>query len=198
MINLFLFFLISFLLTSGDLFSQKIRYTMQVNGREMGELQVERRFENEIEIITSRTNVKVDFLIKRMEVFSLIHTEYEGGLLQKAETRKVVNGEDKEFSKIYRVRTGYHFKNHEDELKNLPHSSINFTVNRLFFQEPVNLNQVFSERFGKYLKIEKAGPGYYLLHVPDEDPNGYYYKNGQFVKLDVNHSLMDISFVLVN
>ena len=71
------------------------------------------------------------------------------------------------------------------------------TVGSLYYAEPEGLTQVFSERFGRYLKIEKESEGKYRLTKPDDRTNLYQYENGICTKVEVNNSLASFSFHLV-
>jgi hypothetical protein len=71
------------------------------------------------------------------------------------------------------------------------------TVGLLYFQEPKDLNKIFSERHGRYLRIEDKGNGSYVLTKPDDRINTYTYKNGRCVKVEINNLLTNFSFHLI-
>jgi hypothetical protein len=67
----------------------------------------------------------------------------------------------------------------------------------LYFTEPVNMRQVYSDNFEQMLSIEKTTAGFYRIKLPDGNTTSYYYTNGICSKVKVEQSLFTIEFVRI-
>ena len=74
---------------------------------------------------------------------------------------------------------------------------ITATVGSLYYTEPEGLTEIFSERHGKFLEIEKESEGRYRLKKPDDRFNTYQYENGVCTKVEVDNMLTSFSFHIV-
>ena len=72
---------------------------------------------------------------------------------------------------------------------------IDYNFLSLYFLEPVNIRQVYSDNFEQLLNIEKIS-NYYKIKLPDGNTTSYYYTNGVCSKVKVEQSLFTIEFVL--
>lgn len=72
---------------------------------------------------------------------------------------------------------------------------IDYNFLSLYFLEPVNIKQVYSDNFEQLLNIEKIS-NYYKIKLPDGNTTSYYYTNGICSKVKVEQSLFTIEFVL--
>ncbi|MGA0559929.1 DUF6134 family protein [Larkinella sp. VNQ87] len=59
---------------------------------------------------------------------------------------------------------------------------IEFTISRLYFEEPVGLNRVFAEYFGNYASVEPTKKGSYRVRIDDREDE-YFYEKGQLVRI---------------
>jgi hypothetical protein len=64
------------------------------------------------------------------------------------------------------------------ETVRVPHP-INHTVTSLYYREPVNLKQIYSDRYGKMCPLQKVAAGAYEVVMPDGKKTLYTYAQGQ-------------------
>jgi len=69
----------------------------------------------------------------------------------------------------------------------LQNQDIWFTVSKLYYTEPIGINTIFSERFGKFLSLEKLEQNKYALSKPDGRKNIYFYEKGICRKVIVDN-----------
>jgi len=67
----------------------------------------------------------------------------------------------------------------------------------LYFAEPVDMKQVYSDVYAAFLNIEKVSDGVYKLILPDGNVNYYYYTNGVCSKVHIERTLFTVEFILV-
>jgi len=73
---------------------------------------------------------------------------------------------------------------------------VNESVGNLYYNEPIAINEVFSERFGRYLGLKDRGDGSYELRKPDDNLNIYTYTNGKCSKVEVQNTWTTFYFIL--
>ncbi len=72
--------------------------------------------------------------------------------------------------------------------------SIRFTANRLYFEEPVGLDKVYSEANAAVLPLKNIAPGVYELFTPDGKHTTYTYSGGRLMRLDGYTALGKVTF----
>ncbi len=78
-----------------------------------------------------------------------------------------------------------------------PVPQITFCVSDLYFSEPVDIKEVYSETMGRFLKIKRLEDGRYALVMHDGKQNFYTYSRGRLALVEVNHALGKASFRLI-
>ena len=61
---------------------------------------------------------------------------------------------------------------------------ITFSVTDLFFEEPVGLQNIFSNMFAEMVPLKKLGSGKYQVTTPDKKTTIYTYSNGKLVIIE--------------
>ena len=94
-----------------------------------------------------------------------------------------MNGKLKEKTNTVKTSDSYHVtfadaKSGAKETAKVSHP-INHTVTSLYYREPVNLKQIYSDRFGKMCPVQKVGSGAYEVMMPDGKKTLYTYAQGQ-------------------
>ncbi|AWO01079.1 hypothetical protein DLD77_04875 [Chitinophaga alhagiae] len=70
-----------------------------------------------------------------------------------------------------------------------PVPQIIFCVSDLYFTEPKEVKEVYSETLGRFLPIKRLADGRYALGLPEGRQNFYTYSKGRLAQVEVNHSL---------
>ncbi|HEY6975998.1 MAG TPA: DUF6134 family protein, partial [Chitinophagaceae bacterium] len=95
------------------------------------------------------------------------------------------------------IYAGDHYKiNKANSSKNVMINNIRYNQLSLYFFEPVNIRQIYSDNFERFLTIEKKND-YYQLKLPDGNTTRYYYANGICSKVKVEHNLFNVDFILL-
>ena len=179
--------LLSFLLISSGLLisvigkAQTNTYDVIVAGRTIGSLKV---FDNEAKNDTETHRIESDFKVLFYKGKYATKTDFVQGKLVSAVSAHHVNGDLKEKTQtktstksLYEI--WFSGEDGDDKPKKVFNAPINNTVTSLYYKEPVNVTQVYSERYGQMCKIKKLSEGNYGVDLPDGKQGIYTYKNGQ-------------------
>lgn len=171
---------ISLTLFQVPVLAQAIIYDILLAGRSVGELN----------ITPTRTSDGSEHLKVRgaidtflYDVVYLGENRFEKGVLKTALSSQVVNGKLKEKTNTVHTRDTYHVtfadaKTTSRETTKVPHP-INHTITSLYYREPVNLKQIYSDRYGKMCPVHKVAAGAYEVVMPDGKKTRYTYADGQ-------------------
>lgn len=161
--------------------SQTSFYDVIVAGRNVGFLKVfNYEPKNDLELQRIESNFKFLFYSGKYS----IQSSYSQGKLVNSVASHHVNGDLKEktqtksaVSPLYQV-----LFSGEDAPKN-DKKDINYPISRtitsLYYKEPINITEVYSERYGQMCSVKKLSEGNYGVNLPDGKQGIYTYKNGQ-------------------
>ena len=164
-------------------------YDVIVAGRTIGSLKV---FDDKGKDNTETHRIESDFKIMFYKGKYATQTNYSQGKLVSATCSHHVNGDLKERTltksstkSLYEVL--FSGEDGEDKPKLELNSPINSTITGLYYKEPINITEVYSERYGKMCSVKKLSEGKYGVLLPDGKQGIYSYKNGlcQEVKTDL-------------
>jgi hypothetical protein len=164
-------------------------YDVIVAGRTIGSLKV---FDDKGKDNTETHRIESDFKIMFYKGKYATQTSYVQGKLVSASCSHHVNGDLKERTltksstkSLYEVL--FSGEDGEDKPKLELNSPINSTITGLYYKEPINITEVYSERYGKMCSVKKLSEGKYGVLLPDGKQGIYSYKNGlcQEVKTDL-------------
>ena len=160
--------------------AQAVIYDILLAGRAVGELT----------ITPARTSDGGEHLRVRgaidtfmYDVIYLGENRFENGMLKTALSSQEVNGKLKEKTNTVRNAENYHVtfadaKSNSKGTARVPHP-INHTITSLYYREPVNLKQIYSDRYGKMCPVHKVSAGAYDVEMPDGKKTRYTYAQGQ-------------------
>ncbi len=146
---------------------------------------------SELYIITSEASFR--FLMRFSSDYSF-ENRFRGGTLVSSKTQNKVNDKVRSTSAITRKGDGYDMK--IDDVSSRLNKKVTYAMANLYFHEPSDITEVFSERYGEFCKIKKVANHKYELHLPSGKKNYYSYKNGICQEVEVNHSMATFYFVL--
>ncbi|NIJ54027.1 DUF6134 family protein [Dyadobacter arcticus] len=164
-------------------------YDVIVAGRTIGSLKV---FDDKGKDNMETHRIESDFKIMFYKGKYSTQTNYVQGKLVSATCSHHVNGDLKEKTltksstkSLYEVF--FSGEDAEDKPKLELNSPINSTITGLYYKEPINIHEVYSERYGKMCSVKKLSEGKYGVLLPDGKQGIYSYKNGlcQEVKTDL-------------
>ncbi len=142
--------------------------------------------------ISSRVQMK---LFSRMDTD--IKTEYLHNVLEKARAVRLggKSAENKE-TVTERAQKGYVVIRKGEEAT-LKQTQISYCVGDLYFSEPKDIREVYSETLGQFLPIKQLEDKRYELSMPDGKRNMYRYEKGRLTDVEVNHQLGKAYFRLI-
>jgi hypothetical protein len=169
------------LLTSGGAVGQNNFYDVIVAGRTIGSLKV---FGNEADSDREVQRMESDFKILFYSGKFSSNASFVEGRLVSAVSEHEVNGDVKEktHTKSVPKSSSYTvtFSGEDGEKKKnteLNEPILN-TVTSLYYKEPANVTEVYSERYGQMCAVKKISDGTYVVNLPDGKQSTYTYKNG--------------------
>lgn len=99
---------------------------------------------------------------------------------------KVINNGTSAITEVIKDAQGYLVKKEAEVLRIA--QPITFSSMELYFSEPVNQKQVFSERMGTFAAFTKTAPGEYMNKINDVT-NIYRYRNGALYEVEIRKPL---------
>ncbi len=194
-LNIFLVFFSLSLLTR-SLFAQERRliYDVLRNGNKIGKIILYELIKNQQKFLSFNSEVKTSFIFSfydhtqetsTFENEVMVHASFCQKQTGSGKTNSLLEAE----GNIYR----YFEDGHSKLISRFP--IYNSTL-LLYVKPPVNINQVYSQKFQKFLSVKKIDENKYRLTLPDGKYNDYTYNNGTCNKVNIVRSLFDIEFVL--
>lgn len=141
--------------------------------------------------IKSRVQMK---LFSRMDTD--ISAEYHNNVLIHAKATRVSKGADSRETSTDKTEKGYNVVR-----KGVPgtinREQISYSVSELYFTEPKDLKEVYSETHGVFLPIKQLADKRYEVVMPDDKRIYYRYEKGKLTEVEVNHQFGKAYFRLL-
>jgi hypothetical protein len=186
------------LITKGQLVSVKTPsetiYAATRNGKNIGWLKTTQFQSGNETWLTTESQLVVDILIS-FTAKAKTFNRYMGTVLTEASVYRTLNGRKKLDNDIRFVDGRYHVSGNDDAPPIT--KAIRRTVTFLYFNEPLNFTEVFSEVYLIYLVVKKVGESTYTTLLPDGGSMTYSYQMGKLVNIDAKTSYGAVSFRLV-
>ncbi|QEC66902.1 sterol desaturase family protein [Panacibacter ginsenosidivorans] len=179
---------------SGTSQQLKLHYAIMQGSNKIGWMNIEKTDSSNLSSIRSESETK-----KRMITLFTFNEKqesvFENGLLIKSYVYRKINNEIKFDQQTAYTGNQYIIRKTKND-EHIPISGIYYNQLSLYFSEPVNIKQVYSDFFHVMLTIEKNKDGMYKLTLPDGNINYYLYTNGICTYVKIVRSLFTIEFKL--
>lgn len=159
---------------------QAIVYDILLAGRAVGELIVTPSRSND-----GNENLRLRGAIDTQlyDVVYVSENRFENGVLKSSMSSQEVNGKLKEKTSTVQTADRYRITIAEGnsavkEAAAIPHP-IEYTITSLYYQEPVNMKHIYSDRYGEMCAVQKVAAGQYDIVMPDGKKTRYTYAQGQ-------------------
>jgi hypothetical protein len=142
----------------------------------------------------SEINIKflLNFSVQIFEEASFLN----GTMISSALLRKF-NGNVKTNRQSTYTSQGYEVKeNGQIQILNI--SPVSLSLLSLYFLQPINHQNVYSDSLGQYVKIENIGTNSYTINFPNGLIQNYYYQKGTLVKVNMKDNFYSADVLLVN
>lgn len=194
--------LLSLLFFSLTSYAQRRTYSIEVAGVHVGTMTAKRTpvamNQHQYEIISK---VRVNLLVFVLEVGYQVNSLFSGKqphlLTSKvqAKTNKGTFQTNTELIEefIYQITS----EQPKKQLAKKEKGKIDWTVSRLFFEEPISQNRIYAEYYGDFLQIIPLGSGRYKT-ILDKNEDIYTYKHGELIHITKKNPLKDLKIILRN
>ncbi|MFN3588099.1 MAG: DUF6134 family protein [Spirosomataceae bacterium] len=192
-----LFLLFTFSLPS---FSQQRTYSIEVAGVHVGKMTAKRTNpspnQHQYEL-TSK--VRVNLLVFVLEVGYHVNSLFLGKqphLVKSMVQAKTNKGAFKTSTELVREFV-YQITSEQPkkQISKQEKGKIDWTVSRLFFEEPISQNRIYAEYYGDFLQIIPLGGGRYKT-ILDKNEDIYTYINGELTHITKKNPLKDFKIIL--
>lgn len=171
-----------------------LRYTIISKNDSVGNMQAVQKISGDDIVYNIISNVETKLLMAiKVNVQEEVH--YHKEKLIVSSSKRMVNDKPKGNKQTKAVTEGYLLTDDGKESK-LNQKSIGYDFARLYFKEPISINQVYSNYYQKMLPIKTVGSHTYQIDLPEGGSNTYYYENGVCEKVDIRGALFNAQMIL--
>ena len=173
---------------------RNLNYTVSRNGTKIGSLRLREITNGKQVTYRMSSEVKVSMLLT-FNSSILEESIYDNGILTYSRVFQKMNGNKKTNKKIS-VAGNRYILDDDGSIENLGIYPIKYNLVCVYTCEPVVAKHIYSDKFEKYLPVEKIGLHEYKISFPNGSYNLYIYENGICRKIRVNHSMYKAEMVL--
>jgi hypothetical protein len=173
---------------------KKSAYIVYRNGSKVGDIQFTQNTAG------NRTTLTLVSELETQIIFTITakareESIYDSGILTWSSVYRKMNGSEKENKKTKANGNGYViFRNNKSVILNS--YPIRHNMLSMYAAEPVEVNQVYSDVYEKFLDVKRTGNHLYKIVMPDGNSNSYHYENGLLSKLEVSTTFYSASICL--
>lgn len=182
------------LFTSLSARAEMLRYTVMHRDNEVGLLQIERVVSKGETRYRFESNVALT-MIMHIRVYDMMDVTFHGNLLTRAYLYRTLNDKVKVRNLAMWDGSRYKISDRDNAIKTIAHP-IHFTTASLYYVEPQQIKQLYSEKFQKMIPVTQDGAARYRLDLPNGNRVYYSYRNGRCSLVEAQTEWADIRFVL--
>jgi hypothetical protein len=173
---------------------EKVSFSILNKNASVGYIDIEKQSLNETTtyLINSEVNTKVIFNFNAIGKEKSIYKE--DTLVYSSIYRKLNN--KVKLNQSLSFKDGKYLIENEDEKEVLDMNVIYRNLVTLFFDEPKGIQEIYSDKYKKMVKITPKGNGNYKLTLPNKSVNIYHYDNGKCTTIDVVGSFFKVKLIL--
>lgn len=174
--------------------SKKLTYKIIQGGSEVGYLSLEKKDSADVTKLNmeSLAQKRIIFLISIYEKQTCL---FKNGAVKFSNVFRKVNGSVKTNKSLLNNGKGYEIccngKNEKLNISDIHHNQLS-----LYYEEPVNYTQIYSDQFECMLNIEKIKSNNYKIELPDGNTNYYTYTDGTLSSIKLKHTFFSAEFIL--
>lgn len=171
-----------------------LNYSIIKDDKTIGNIRVERSFKDGITeyFFESRAKVKILYSI---EIYDKMGVTFKQNILQQASLYHTMNGKLKVNNTATWNGSFYDLSDKEGANGFLKQSVFCSTAS-LYFNEPVNVKSVFSEKFQKMVPVQKIDSKRYRINLPNGNITTYTYNSGICTLVEAETDFANLKFVL--
>ncbi len=185
--------LLTSIFTNAQEQTQILKYEIIMGSSPIGEITAVRT-EKDGRVYCKNSSIAAMRIITMQKLTYDFETTYKDGIIESASTLNQLNNNTRTYSNMKWVGDKYEVD--VDGKKYDITEPVDYSAVSLYWEEPIGLTQVFSERFGKYLPLKQIKPHFYELTLPDGKITHYTYEDGICTKVEINHWFRNFYYVL--
>ena len=185
-----IFTLLFLTILTSTLYAQEHEFSIHIGKREIGTILAKREKTQNKELykVVSDATFRVVWKYHRTTDMSAV---YINDTLESSVSKIEMNNDVKEFSEYWKDGNG--FKCHRQGKMEMEEKVVQYSSVKLYFEEPVEIDSVYSETFLEMSYLENLGDHRYKLYLPGNRENTYSYQNGKLQDVKVDRTI-DIFF----
>ena len=162
-----------------------LSYTVKKNGSKIGNMYVNEVREGSTIYLKLQSDIKTSFVFT-VSARGIEEARYDSGVMTYSSVYQNVNGTEKINKQISYVNNAYIVNNKGKEEK-LDNVKICYNLVCIYNHEPVRACVIFSDKYQRFLPIEKKEEHHYRIRFPDDSSNDYWFENGVCQKIKSVH-----------
>ncbi|MCF2446383.1 hypothetical protein L0657_20665 [Dyadobacter sp. CY345] len=183
-----------FLAASNSYGQQHRNYSVIWRGKEVGSLKATSQTQPQGQMYSTISEMNIQMLLS-FHIQSNITNLFSNSHLKEAQVQRFVNKKKKLTSTTHFNQNHYELKKDKDDIIKLK-SNIPATVTWLYFNEPIQKTEIFSETFLTFLKFKQIAASVYKTTLPDGDVMTYTYQSGILQRVEIESGYGDFVFKL--
>ena len=175
--------------------AETLHYDVVKDNKKVGYFQIGRATgANNDVVIRSESTVRVSMLFT-IEVIDKMYALFRNNMLHTATIYRTLNGNVRVNNLTQWQNGKYNLSTKDEKNSGAFAQTIRFTTVSLYFEEPFNLTEVYSEKFQRMVAVKSIGIHKYQLTLPDGNTAKYTYVNGQCSEVEAKTDWAVIKFV---
>lgn len=143
-------------------------YTILHHGKVIGSMQGSRNAVGDDVFLKLTSSVQTRFVFE-VQVSTLDRAHLKGGRLISSSVCRTVNGKEKPAKRTKLMNDSYQLET--GKKLGYIREEITYTMAMMYFQEPIQIDRVYSDNFQQFLHIKKIGQNRYRIDLPDGNFN---------------------------
>jgi hypothetical protein len=183
-----------FLFGSIHLYAQKSTYIISAAGKKIGKINTSlvKLGDTETYEVVSEVDFKVLWTSYNRKTENV--AVFENGILITSSSGVYMDHVLEDSSSMYLDENKYTCFRSPDQKFVLENQQLTFTTVMLYYNEPVGVEKIYSERFLDYCPIEKLDEHKYKIYLPNGKQNYYTYVNGILTEVFVDRTWFNLRF----
>lgn len=177
---------------------EKISFDVMKKNSKIGYINIEKASLNQTTTYTINSEVKAK-VIFNFNARGLEKSEFKDDTLIFSSMYRKINSKEKLNHSISFKDGKYFFKNKNKKEKEVfSVGIIHKNLATLFFEEPINVQEIYSGKFIKKVKINSIGNSIYKVKLPNKSESIYHYENGKCVRIDIQGTFYKVKLIKTN
>ena len=173
---------------------KNLEYTVKRNGGKIGKMSVRENKDGNRISLKLQLDIKTSFIFP-LSAKGIEEAHYDNGILTHSSIYQKLNGSEKVNKQIRYVNDEYIISNNGKEEK-LGNVKIYYNLICIYSHEPLGTILIFSDKYQKFLTIQKPEEHHYKIEFPDGSSNEYWFENGVCKRIEIDRTFFSAAMEL--